>query len=91
MKGESLDQQELARVITAGHPSTTSFIQAGVVEGMAAKNTVTEVRARNASCDCPHCGAACDGWAADPRGLETTCDECGELFHIAGDARVLIT
>lgn len=68
--------------------------QADLVEGMAALQkamTVTRISARNASCNCPYCEAEVDGWAVDPRGRETTCDECKQPFTIAADASVSIT
>jgi len=52
---------------------------------------VTQIRARNAECDCPHCGAEVIGWLNDPRGREETCDECKQPFTIAADASVSIS
>lgn len=78
-----------------GHPAIlTAPNPAGVVEGIAALQkaaAVTQIRARSASCDCPHCGAELDGWAVDPRGRETICDECKQAFSIAADAAVSIS
>lgn len=89
------DQQSYLSALNAGHPGVaTSPNQSGVVEGVAALervSTVTQIRARNASCDCPHCGAESEGWLADPRGRETECEECGLPFVISADATVSIS
>lgn len=81
--------------LNTGHPGiVTSSSHAGVAEGIPPREkdvTVSHIRARNASCDCPHCGAESDGWLADPRGRETECDGCGLPFSIAPDATVSIT
>lgn len=48
----------------------------------------TVVYARAHSTTCPHCEAQSDGWAGDPRGKETTCDECGKAYKVAEKAEV---
>lgn len=78
----------------AANTDASGNFQAGAAGGNVmteARKVATQVRARNASCDCPHCGAELDGWAVDPRGRETTCDECKQPFTIAPDASVSIT
>lgn len=46
------------------------------------------IYARAQRVECPHCDAEVDGWFGDPRGTETTCDECGKPFKIAASADV---
>jgi uncharacterized protein (DUF983 family) len=43
----------------------------------------TEVKIR-----CPYCGEIIDGWYADPRGLEDTCEECGGTYKTHLDADI---
>lgn len=92
---KAADQKPYSGPLNTGHPDVvTSANQAGVAEGvtpLVKASTVSQIRARNASCDCPHCGAEGDGWLVDPRGRETECEECKLLFVIAADATVLIT
>jgi hypothetical protein len=49
----------------------------------------TEVRTRGGSVQCPHCSTTVEGWQADPRGREDTCDHCKKPFAIAADATVI--
>lgn len=88
-------KKALHDVLNVGHPgSIYSSNQAGVAEGIAALKsavTVTQIRARNAEFDCPHCGAEVIGWLNDPRGREDTCDECKQPYFIADDASVSIS
>lgn len=88
-------EQSFLRAVNTGHPGiVTNPNQASVAKGVAALEktvAVTKIRARNASCDCPHCGAELDGWCVDPRGRDTTCDDCKLAFTIAADAVVSIT
>lgn len=90
-----VEQQAYLKALSTGHPGiVTSPNQAGVVDGMAktkAVLTVSRIRARDATCDCPHCGEESNGWLADPRGREATCDACGSPFVIADDATVSIS
>jgi transposase-like protein len=92
---KAADQQSYLSALNTGHPGVvTSTNQAGVVAGVASlekASTVTQIRARNASCDCPHCGAESYGWLADPRGRETECEECGLPFVISAAATVSIS
>lgn len=46
------------------------------------------IYARADAVDCPHCGAAVNGWSGDPRGTKTNCDECGKPFKVAATAEV---
>lgn len=48
----------------------------------------TTVRVRAHKVKCPHCNADADGWYGDPRGKETTCDECDKEFKVAADAEL---
>ncbi len=50
---------------------------------------VSEVHTRGARFECPHCRTAVEGWQADPRGREDTCDRCRQPFYIAPDATVI--
>jgi ribosomal protein S27E len=40
---------------------------------------------------CPHCEYPHDEWYFDPRGFEFECRDCGEMFYIPVDTRVVIT
>lgn len=50
---------------------------------------VTEVHTRGAQFSCPHCRTQIDGWQADPRGREDTCDRCHQQFYVPPDATVI--
>lgn len=40
--------------------------------------------------ECPKCGYENNGWLDDPRGKETSCDDCGFTFQVSATARVVI-
>lgn len=50
---------------------------------------VSEVHTRGVQFECPHCRTTVEGWQADPRGREDTCDRCHQQFYIAPDATVI--
>jgi hypothetical protein len=64
-------------------------VAAIVVSAAEGVPVVTEVRTRGGSVQCPHCSTTVEGWQADPRGREDTCDHCEKPFAIAADATVI--
>lgn len=61
-----------------------SVVESGTVE-VAEAGTL---RINDCSVDCPHCGAAQEGWIVDPRNRVHVCDDCGKPYRVRADARL---
>ena len=66
--------------------SSPAYVARSAPVGMA---QVTELHTRGVQFACPHCRTEIEGWQADPRGREDTCDRCHQQFYIAPDATVI--
>jgi hypothetical protein len=70
-------QRQLEASADGGQPAPAGLAQ------------VTELHTRGAQFECPHCRTQIDGWQADPRGREDTCERCRQAFYIAPDATII--
>jgi len=49
---------------------------------------VEVMRINVVSIDCPHCEATQEGWLADPRQDDHTCDDCGGVYRVPADVKL---